>query len=205
MEKGRLMRITPSTRPGRRRAIVSSLHWPGWACSALASCVSWPITAHAQLPEQTATPTLPPGTGGVSGITWEDLNGNGDRDAGEPPRPGVLVTVRSAQVTASATSGADGVYRLAGLLPGVYRLVAVPPSGYLLTTPADFDIFVSADAVLTVDFGVIFLPTPTPSATAPPILDIGSATQAYLRGRIQPGHPHRCEQRQSLRLPVDLG
>ncbi len=118
----------------------------------------------------------------MSGIAWEDFNGNGIRDLGEPPQPGVLVTVRSAQIAASATSGADGAYRLAGLLPGVYRLAAVPPSGYLLTTPADFDILISADSVLTVDFGAVFLPTPTPSATAPPILDVGSATQAYCGG-----------------------
>jgi hypothetical protein len=58
----------------------------------------------------------------------------------------------------------------------------VPPSGFLLTTPTDFDILISADAILTVDFGVVFLPTPTPSATAPPILDVGSATQAYCGG-----------------------
>ena len=175
------MRITPSTRPGRRRAIIFTT-LAGLSLFCIILFVSWPIAAQAQLPEQTATPTLPPNTGGVSGITWDDLNGNGNREAGEPPRPGVLVTVRSAQVTASATSGADGIYRLAGLLPGVYRLVAIPPSGYLLTTPADFDIFVSADAVLTFDFGVIFLPTPTASATAPPILDIGSVTQAFCGG-----------------------
>ncbi len=175
------MRTTPSNRPGRSVAtILLTLVGLGLLCTGL--LISLPITSNAQLSGQAATPTLPAGTGGVSGIAWEDLNGNGIREPGEPPRPGVLVTVRSTQITASATSGADGAYRLAGLLPGVYRLGAVAPSGYLLTTPADFDILVSADVVLTVDFGVVFLPTPTPSPTEPPILDIGSATQAYCGG-----------------------
>jgi hypothetical protein len=175
------MRTTPLIRPGRGVVtFLSALAGLGLFCVGL--MVSVPITAHAQPSGQIATPTLPPGTGGVAGIAWEDINGNGVRDFGEPPRPGVLVTVRSTQVAASATSGADGAYRLVGLLPGVYRLAAVPPSGYLLTTPADFDILVSADSILAVDFGVVFLPTPTPSATAPPILDVGSATQAYCGG-----------------------
>lgn len=181
VEKARLMRTSSSIRLGRGAIVfLSALVGLGLFCIGLQ--LSVPVTSHAQQPHQTATPTLPPGTGSVSGIAWEDLNGNGRHDAGEPPRSGVLVTVRNALVTAAATSGTDGAYRLAGLLPGVYRLAAVPPTGYLLTTPTDFDILVSADAVLTVDFGVVFLPTPTPSATAPPILDIGSATQAYCGG-----------------------
>ena len=180
-EEGRLMRTTPPIRPVRGVVtFLSALAGLGLFCVGL--WVSVPITAHAQPSGQSATPTLPPGTGGVAGLAWEDINGNGVRDFGEPPRSGVLVTVHSAQVAASATSGADGAYRLAGLAPGVYRLAAVPPSGYLLTTPADFDILVSADSMLAVNFGVVFLPTPTPSATAPPILDVGSATQAYCGG-----------------------
>jgi hypothetical protein len=152
----------------------------GLLCAGL--LIGLPGSSHAQLLAPTATPTLPPGTGAVAGIAWEDLNGNGARDTGEPGRSGVLITVTSVQVTASATTGADGIYRLAGLQPGIYRLTAQPPTGYALTTPGSFDLLVTAGAVVTVDFGAVFVPTPTPNATEPPALDIGNAAPAFCGG-----------------------
>ena len=181
------MRTTPSNRLGRSAATIL-LTLVGLGLLFAVPLTSLPITTHAQLLAQaqllapTATPTLPPGTGAVAGLAWEDLNGDGSHDPSEPGRPGMLITVTSAQVTASATTGADGTYRLAGLQPGIYRLTAQPPAGYALTTPGSFDLLVTIGAIVAVDFGVIFVPTPTPNATEPPILDIGSATQAYCGG-----------------------
>jgi hypothetical protein len=175
------MRTTPSNRPGRSlTSNLLTLVGLGLLCAGLV--INLPLASQAQLAAPTATPTLPPGTGAVAGMAWEDLNGNGVRDSGEPERPGMLITVTSAQVTASATTGTDGTYRLAGLQPGIYRLTAQPPAGYALTTPGSFDLLITVGAVVTVDFGAIFVPTPTPSATEPPILDIGNAIPAFCGG-----------------------
>lgn len=136
-------------------------------------------------PGQTATPTLAPGTGAVSGIAWNDLDGDGAREAGEPPLAGLSVTVHNGQSSGSTVSGADGGYYLSNLPAGLYHLATLPPPGYQLTTPGSFDVFISTGAVLTLDFGAVSVPTPTPSPTAPPVLNVEGATQAFCGGVYQ--------------------
>lgn len=136
--------------------------------------------------QQTATPTLAPGAGGVAGIAWNDLDGDGVRDAGEPFLAGLTVTAQSGQLSGSAISAADGSYYLGNLQAGLYHLTALPPSGYHLTTSGAFDILVRSGAVLTdLDFGAMFVPTPTPSPTELPLLNIEGATQTFCGGVYQ--------------------
>ncbi len=54
----------------------------------------------------------------VSGMAWEDINGNGIRESGEPPLEGVYIgTDNQFQIT-----DADGQYTLTGLKPGEHSL-----------------------------------------------------------------------------------
>ncbi len=72
------------------------------------------------------TPTQEPGA--ISGVVWLDFaaGGGGQRgviEASEPGLPGVRVeALQGKRVVASAVTGLDGGFRLAGLSPGAYRL-----------------------------------------------------------------------------------
>ena len=59
---------------------------------------------------------------------------NGQRDAGEPPMPGVTVTLTGTDflgraVSSVLTTAADGSFSAAGLLPGSYQLDETQPAG----------------------------------------------------------------------------
>jgi uncharacterized surface anchored protein len=75
---------------------------------------------------------------------WEDRNGDGQQDAGEPGIPGITVTLRYAGLdgimlngddqTFTTTTGATGAYTFTGLVPGSYRAEFGPaPSDFIYT------------------------------------------------------------------------
>ena len=65
---------------------------------------------------------------------WEDLNGDGVQDEGEPGLPGVRVElVDGSGVLADTTTDENGHYEFTGLRPGTYRIRVVPPAGYRIT------------------------------------------------------------------------
>jgi uncharacterized repeat protein (TIGR01451 family) len=66
---------------------------------------------------------------------WEDLNGNGIQDPGEPGIGGVTVHLLdgTGAVMQTATSGADGSYGFTGMVPGTYYVEFVPPAGFVFT------------------------------------------------------------------------
>jgi YVTN family beta-propeller protein len=68
---------------------------------------------------------------------WEDLNGNGIQDAGEPGIPGVTVLLldNNDNQIGSTTTDANGIYGFDNLNPGIYRVVFVAPNGYVFTQP----------------------------------------------------------------------
>jgi hypothetical protein len=90
---------------------------------------AWDIGAYEL---QSTTP--PAGTATVAGTTFNDLNGNGGQDAGEPGLAGWTVYIdahRSGTPDAGetrATTDAAGRYTLAGIAPGTYRVAAVFPT-----------------------------------------------------------------------------
>src|SRR5262249_32002021 len=73
---------------------------------------------------------------------WQDINGNGVRDPGEPGVNGQTVVAYDAAgavagTAVTATVGAeDGVAKLTGLVPGVYSLRFALPSGLVFTARA---------------------------------------------------------------------
>lgn len=76
---------------------------------------------------------------------WDDKNGNGVQDAGEPGISGVIVNIEDASgnpardinnnIITATTTGANGQYQFTNLKPGVIYVVKFnTPSGYLATT-----------------------------------------------------------------------
>lgn len=111
--------------------------------------------------------TAIPGT--VSGIVWNDLNGNGVRDknatTGAFTDPGlanwtIFVDVNSNGVfdpaEPNATSAADGSYSVSGVLPGTVTIIEVAQAGWRPTAPstgATTFAMKNGDNATGVDFG----------------------------------------------------
>ena len=80
---------------------------------------------------------------------WDDTNGNGLQDAGEPGLPNVTVELHNAadQLVGSTTTNASGQYSFANLAPGVYSLVFLKPAGYApVKANAGTDDLIDSDA-----------------------------------------------------------
>ncbi|MCP5009302.1 MAG: DUF11 domain-containing protein, partial [Aestuariibacter sp.] len=91
----------------------------------------------------------------LGSFVWEDYNGDGQQDGGEPGISGATVElfvdsgsgfVAATDVNGTAvisqTTGADGLYNFTSLPPGDYRVQVTPPAGYspsLTQTSADDD------------------------------------------------------------------
>ncbi len=83
---------------------------------------------------------------GISGHVYEDLNGNGTFDAGEPGKAGVVISLSNGLTT---TTNASGVYTFTNLTPGSYTLTETNPSGYTSTG----DVAGANDDTITVTLG----------------------------------------------------
>jgi protocatechuate 3,4-dioxygenase beta subunit len=110
---------------------------PGWVCTQ---------------PGASATYTVPK-TGGtvnhldygnfqtvsVSGNVYNDLNGNGQQDPGEPGLKGWTVEVVNSggTVVASAVTNGSGKYTITGVGPGSFTLEEVLMSGWVITQPTN--------------------------------------------------------------------
>ena len=73
----------------------------------------------------------------VSGYVFEDLDRDGQRDAGEPPLAGVTVALTGPSGPQTATTNGLGYYEFTNLLPGAYTLNETDPAGYTSTGDAD--------------------------------------------------------------------
>ncbi len=98
--------------------------------------------------------TAPPG-GQISGQVFNDLNGNGAKESGEPSLPNWTVfldTNNSGTLDAgepSASTDSNGTYTFANLPAGTYRARAVVPTGWMLTTANAADIAISSGSNVT--------------------------------------------------------
>ncbi|HEX3152702.1 MAG TPA: SdrD B-like domain-containing protein [Gemmataceae bacterium] len=72
----------------------------------------------------------------TGGFVYEDKNGNGKKDSGEPGIPGALVTLTGTDVLGAAisaktaTTDASGAYVFNAILPGTYAITETQPNGY---------------------------------------------------------------------------
>lgn len=69
---------------------------------------------------------------GLSGLKWNDANGNGQRDDGEEGLQGWTIELDNGQ---STTTNADGAYSFPDLEPGPYTVSEVQQSGWTQTFP----------------------------------------------------------------------
>src|SRR5207244_4480248 len=83
----------------------------------------------------------------VGGLVYQDTNGNGTLDAGEPGISGVTLALTGTNglgqaITATVTTAANGTYSFTtdsganALRPGTYQVAETQPSGYLLGSAA---------------------------------------------------------------------
>jgi hypothetical protein len=119
-------------------------------------------------PTPTYTPTAVPGR--IAGQVWNDLNGNGIVEAGEPGLAGATLYLYSSDNPSSpirppVTTGTDGSFEFTDLLPGWYSLVRANPAGYLSTTGDALDLLLSSGDLVRVSFGAWTPPTATPTIT----------------------------------------
>ncbi len=74
-------------------------------------------------------------SGGTLGDrVWNDLDGNGVQDAGEPGLPGATVTLNTGATT---TTDANGYYSFPGLPVGTYTVTVSAPAGWVATGDPD--------------------------------------------------------------------
>jgi len=134
-----------------------------------------PTGTRTPTPTMTGTPTATPNTGTIAGIVWEDLNGDGAQDAGEPPLAQALIKLydRTEREMARQRTQRDGLFRFPNLAPNnpndptdYYTIIEVNPVGYRSTTQDSFLVRVTVNFTCTIAFGDQALPTATPTATS---------------------------------------
>lgn len=74
----------------------------------------------------------------IGDYTWIDQDGDGIQDVGEPPLPGVLVTLTGTDgqgnpVTLTMNTNGSGLYLFPNLVPGTYKLTFGTMPTYILT------------------------------------------------------------------------
>ena len=95
-------------------------------------------------------------TGAITGTKFDDVNGNGVRDAGEAGLAGVTIQIAGPFGTFSTATDADGNFSFTGLAPAAYVLSEVVPDGYHQTfpgPPGTIDVALSAGQTASVLFG----------------------------------------------------
>ncbi|KAF0142115.1 MAG: hypothetical protein FD122_952 [Stygiobacter sp.] len=104
-----------------------------------------------------ANQIIPPKLGSICGMKFNDLNGDGDKDEGEPGLQGWTINLTMGAVQMTATTGADGSYCFNNLAAGTYTLSETPLEGWQQTYPASpgtHTITITADLnLIGIDFG----------------------------------------------------
>ncbi len=97
------------------------------------------------------SPVDPPST--IGGTVFDDANGNGERDAGEPGLPGVTLKLRNG-ISGTITTDPNGNYSFSLAWSGYYTVTAMTPAGYANTTPEEVVARLTGpNQHVTVDFG----------------------------------------------------
>jgi hypothetical protein len=142
-----------------------------------------------------ATPTRTPTPINIGNFVWDDLDGDGVQDSGEPGLANVVVQLWNAAKTDlldSAVTNGSGVYSVTAPTPGDYRIrVVLPglldgfapknqggddlkdsdinPSGSDLGFTDSFTLASNLISTTTLDAGIIVFRPPTPTRTPTPI------------------------------------
>lgn len=128
-------------------------------------------------------------TGAIQGLVWNDQNGDGQIDAGEPPLAGAGLTLREVEgpLLLTRTTGSDGLYLFANLIPTYYELTETNPPGYISTTSDQFTVRVREGVTRTINFGDRLPPTATPTPAWGPMQPIALACGSTYAGDTRQG------------------
>jgi uncharacterized protein (DUF2141 family) len=91
--------------------------------------------------------------GTVGGLVFDDRNGNGQFDPGEPGIAAVTVALSGGGRNDTTQTGGDGAYQFTGLAAGVYTLGETDPAGFASTSPNERVVSLAAGGAATVNFG----------------------------------------------------
>ena len=122
---------------------------------------------------------LVPAIASLGDYVWEDLNGDGMQDAGEPGVFGVevqLYDISNTQIM-TTTTDVNGRYNFIDLTPGTYHVEFIPPAGYDFTQQDQGADTADSDADTTT------------GATIPTVLTPGENDVSWDAGLIQPLNP----------------
>ncbi|HRJ40755.1 MAG: MSCRAMM family adhesin SdrC [Caldilineaceae bacterium] len=118
-----------------------------------------PLPGSTNTPTPTSTPTATPTTQSssgatVTGLVYDDQNGNGSQESGEPGIAGAEVTLtdgsRSPELTRTAITNVGGVYTLDDVPVGQYTLQVKLPAGQGGSNPPPVQVTVSGKDTVTV-------------------------------------------------------
>ncbi|GAP21662.1 LysM peptidoglycan-binding domain-containing protein [Leptolinea tardivitalis] len=104
---------------------------------------------------QVATPTLPPGTGDICVLLFNDTNGNATPDGDEKPLAGgaISVTDRDGKVSLTNQTNATEAVCFKDLLEGDYNISVAVPEGFNATTLLNQPLKLNGGDSSTLDFG----------------------------------------------------
>jgi len=94
-------------------------------------------------------------SGSISGMKFNDLNGNGVNDA-EPGLDGWTITLTGGNGTMTTTTAANGSYSFTGLAAGTYTVTETLQTGWIQTMPSTGTYtvtIISGDVITGQDFG----------------------------------------------------
>lgn len=106
-------------------------------------------------PDQQAAPTLPPGSGDICVLLFNDINGNAIPDGDELPLDGGAISITDRERTVSLespTSPAEPVC-FTGIAEGEYNISVAVPEGYNPTTLLNYPLKLRGGDQSTLDFG----------------------------------------------------
>jgi uncharacterized repeat protein (TIGR01451 family) len=108
----------------------------------------------------------------ISGMKFNDINGNGVKDAGEPGLRNWKIELRDATgaLITNTVTGSNGSYSFTQLPPGTYYVSEVAQSGWIQTFPTSpnyYTVTIDNTNVTGKNFGN-FLPSPPPPPPPPP-------------------------------------
>ena len=102
--------------------------------------------------------------GKIKGFKYEDMNGNGRRDAGDVPIQNWVITLENAshEVIATTITAGDGSFEFIGLPLGTYWVCEQMQAGWVPTTPVCVNVTIASgtevvlDAFLNVELSTVF-------------------------------------------------
>jgi hypothetical protein len=146
--------------------------------SILVAAVVAVVLAAASEPVGAAGPAL------LSGTVFDDLNGNGVQDPGEPGHASVTVTLdigADGSVDTSTLTAGNGGFSFLGTTSDTYRLRIVLPPGKALSS-LNFADFTPLGDVTTLNFALVAASPASAVPTTSPIALIGIALLVVLVG-----------------------